>query len=64
MAKAKNTETKETGRNIDSTLDAIRTKFGEDSIMKLGDKPKVGVDAISTGSIGLDEALGVGGLPR
>ncbi len=51
-------------RNIDSTLDAIRTKFGEDSIMKLGDKPKVGVDAISTGSIGLDSALGVGGLPR
>ncbi|KKU49579.1 MAG: Protein RecA [Parcubacteria group bacterium GW2011_GWB1_49_7] len=51
-------------RNIDSTLDAIRTKFGEDSIMKLGDKPRVGVDAISTGSIGLDAALGVGGLPR
>lgn len=51
-------------RNIDTTLDAIRTKFGEDSIMKLGDKPKVGVDAISTGSIGLDAALGVGGLPR
>lgn len=65
MAKAKNTEMKEDRRgNIDTTLDAIRTKFGEDSIMKLGDKPKVGVDAISTGSIGLDEALGVGGLPR
>jgi len=51
-------------KNIDATLDSIRTKFGEDSIMKLGDKPKVGVDAISTGSIGLDAALGVGGLPR
>ncbi|MDP2665839.1 MAG: ATPase domain-containing protein, partial [bacterium] len=51
-------------KNIDATLDAIRTKFGEDSIMKLGDKPRVGVDAISTGSIGLDAALGVGGLPR
>ncbi len=51
-------------RNIDTTLDAIRTKFGEDAIMKLGDKPRVGVDAISTGSIGLDAALGVGGLPR
>jgi recombination protein RecA len=51
-------------KNIDSTLDAIRTKFGEDSIMKLGDKPRVGVDAIPTGSIGLDDALGVGGLPR
>jgi len=60
MAQNKN----ESQKNIDTTLDAIRTKFGEDSIMKLGDKPKVGVDAISTGSIGLDAALGVGGLPR
>jgi recombination protein RecA len=51
-------------KNIDITLNAIRMKFGEDSIMKLGDKPRVGVDAISTGSIGLDAALGVGGLPR
>lgn len=51
-------------RNIDSTLAAIKTKFGDDAIMKLGDKPRVGVDAISTGSIGLDYALGVGGMPR
>lgn len=70
MIKSKKSKVKEesksesSGRNIDTTLDAIRTKFGEDSIMKLGDKPKVGVDAISTGSIGLDNALGVGGLPR
>jgi len=56
--------TRDESKNIDSTLEAIRTKFGEDSIMKLGDKPRVGVDAISTGSIGLDNALGVGGLPR
>ena len=34
------------------------------AIMKLGDKPKVGINAIPTGSIGLDLALGVGGLPR
>ncbi|MFA6295669.1 MAG: recombinase RecA [Candidatus Paceibacterota bacterium] len=45
-------------------LDAIRTKFGEDSIMKLGDKPKVNVNAIPTGSLGLDWALGIGGVPR
>ncbi|MES2059913.1 MAG: recombinase RecA [Patescibacteria group bacterium] len=49
---------------IEDTLRAIKTKFGEDAIMKLGDKPRVDVNAISTGSIGLDEALGVGGLPR
>ena len=49
---------------IEDTLRAIRTKFGEDSIMKLGDQPKVDINAISTGSISLDMALGVGGLPR
>src|SRR3989344_4524059 len=50
--------------NIEDTLNAIKTKFGEDSIMKLGEKPKVNVDVVPTGSIGLDAALGVGGLPR
>jgi len=50
--------------NIAQTIKSIQSKFGEGSIMKLGDKPKVGVDAIPTGSIGLDIALGVGGLPR
>ncbi|MEK7213665.1 MAG: recombinase RecA [Patescibacteria group bacterium] len=50
--------------SISSTLDAIRSKYGDESIMKLGDKPRVGVNAIPTGSIGLDAALGVGGMPR
>jgi recombination protein RecA len=60
------TETKRaaTLSGIDSTIKAIQTKFGEGSIMKLGDSPKVGVGAISTGSIGLDAALGIGGLPK
>ncbi|MFZ2038317.1 MAG: recombinase RecA [Minisyncoccia bacterium] len=49
---------------IEDTLRDIRAKFGDDSIMKLGEKPRVDVNAISTGSIGLDAALGVGGLPR
>ncbi len=55
---------KESGHNIEETLREIKTKFGEDSIMKLGEKPRVDVNAISTGSIGLDAALGVGGMPR
>lgn len=50
--------------NVENTLREIRTKFGDDSIMMLGDKPRVDINAISTGSIGLDAALGVGGLPR
>ena len=49
---------------IEDALRSIKTKFGEDAIMKLGDKPRVGVSAIPTGSIGLDAALGIGGLPR
>lgn len=49
---------------IKDTIEAIRTKFGDESIMKLGEKPKVSVNAIPTGSIGLDSALGVGGMPR
>ena len=60
----KEKELKTLGSTIDDTLAAIKTKFGEDSIMKLGEKPRVDVNAISTGSIGLDAALGVGGLPR
>lgn len=60
----KSVRTKDPTDNIKDTLNAIRGKFGEDSIMKLGDKPHVDVDSISTGSIGLDSALGVGGMPR
>ncbi len=57
-------ETKKGSQHIEDTLREIKTKFGEDSIMKLGEKPRVDVNAISTGSIGLDIALGVGGMPR
>lgn len=65
MAKKKIKEvTERKGPNIEDTLKAIKTKFGDDAIMKLGDAPKVDVGAISTGSIGLDSALGIGGLPR
>lgn len=49
---------------IEETIKAIKTKFGEDSIMKLGESPKVDINVISTGSLGLDAALGIGGFPR
>ncbi|HUC88656.1 MAG TPA: recombinase RecA [Candidatus Paceibacterota bacterium] len=52
------------GGEIEDTIKSIQTKFGEGAIMKLGDTPKVNIDAIPTGSIGLDMALGVGGVPR
>ncbi len=63
MAKKK-AEPRSTNSGLESALDAIKTKFGDDAIMLLGEKPKVDVDAISTGSIGIDWALGIGGLPR
>ena len=50
--------------DIDRALAQIKTKFGDESIMMLGAQPKVDVNAISTGSIGVDWALGIGGLPR
>lgn len=49
---------------VQGALRQIEAKYGEGTIMMLGEKPKVGVDAISTGSLGLDVALGVGGVPR
>jgi len=63
MANKKKMEKKE-NTGLEDTIALIKTKFGEGAIMKLGDRPKVNVDAIKTGSIGLDAALGVGGLPR
>ncbi|HVS80018.1 MAG TPA: recombinase RecA [Candidatus Paceibacterota bacterium] len=53
-----------TSSSISDTLREIKTKFGDEAIMTLGEKPKVDIDAIPTGSIGLDAALGVGGMPR
>ena len=50
--------------DIIDTIKSIQTKFGEGSIMKLGDAPKVDIDVIPSGSMGLDMALGVGGIPR
>lgn len=63
MAKKKSNKD-EDKKSLDKTLADIRKKFGEESIMRMGEAPKVDVEAVSTGSIGLDEALGIGGLPK
>jgi recombination protein RecA len=49
---------------IEAAISAIKTKFGDEAIMKLGDKPRVDIEAIPSGSLGLDHALGIGGYPR
>jgi recombination protein RecA len=52
------------GANIEDTIRSLQSRFGDEAIMKLGDKPKVNVNAVPTGSLSLDIALGVGGMPR
>jgi recombination protein RecA len=49
---------------LESALAQIERSFGKGSIMRLGQTPTLDIEAISTGSIGLDVALGIGGLPK
>lgn len=60
----KKTEEKIEKGNLKEAVDEIKQKFGEGAIMKLKDARPVNVDVIPTGSISLDLALGVGGMPR
>ena len=54
----------ERGKAVDAALSAIEKQFGRGAIMKLGSAERQAVDSIPTGSIALDLALGVGGIPR
>jgi recombination protein RecA len=63
MAK-KSEEKADKKSGVESALKEIQSKYGEGAIMKLGEARKVDVDVIPTGSLGLDIALGVGGVPR
>ena len=49
---------------LDTALAQIEKQFGKGAVMKLGQNVNMEVDAISTGSLSLDLALGIGGLPR
>jgi recombination protein RecA len=49
---------------IAAALAQIEKSYGKGSVMKLGERPNVDIEAISTGSIGLDIALGIGGIPK
>lgn len=59
--------TKETNEKMEaamSAMDQIKQKFGDGSIMKFGEARKTNVDAVPTGCLSLDLALGIGGVPR
>ena len=49
---------------LDAALSQIERQFGKGAVMRMGDAPRESIPAISTGSLGLDIALGIGGLPK
>ena len=49
---------------LSAALVSIQTKFGEESIMTMGERPEKIIESVPTGSIGLDTAIGIGGVPR
>src|SRR5512136_1418375 len=49
---------------LDTTLASLKKRFGEGTVMRLGESERLRVDAIPTGSLSLDLALGIGGVPR
>src|SRR3970282_2066586 len=49
---------------LDAALGQIERAFGKGSVMRMSDRPQVSVGAVSTGSLALDLALGIGALPR
>ena len=51
-------------RAVSAALAQIERQFGKGSMMRLGDEEQVAIPSISTGSLGLDVALGIGGLPK
>ncbi len=62
MAKKKEEKTEK--KDLQEAVDEIKQRFGEGAIMKLKEARAVDIDAIPTGSISLDSALGIGGIPR
>lgn len=60
----KNSVNAEKLKVLNATLEKLEKSFGKGSIMRMGDTKVEDMDVISTGSIGLDTALGVGGLPK
>src|SRR5258708_14349920 len=49
---------------IEAAMSQIDKQFGKGSVMKMGERPQMDIEAVSTGALSLDLALGVGGLPR
>ncbi len=57
-------EAKGKDKNLELAINQIERQFGKGSIMKMGDRTSLNIKSISTGSISLDAAIGIGGVPR
>ena len=57
-------DNKEKNKALDAAISQITDSFGKGSVMKLGEKRAMDIESISTGSLSLDLALGIGGLPK
>ena len=62
--KDKDLENKEKNKALDAAISQITDNFGKGSVMKLGQKSAMDIESVSTGSLSLDLALGIGGLPK
>ena len=62
--KNQETENKEKNKALEAAISQITDNFGKGSVMKLGQQTAMDVESISTGSLSLDLALGIGGLPK
>ena len=60
----KENERKEKEKSLEMAITQIEKQIGKGSVIRLGSRPPTSIEAISTGSLGLDIALGVGGIPR
>lgn len=63
-SKNQEAEAKEKNKALEAAISQIDENFGKGSVMKLGQKAALDVESISSGSLGLDLALGIGGLPK
>jgi len=64
LRKIKNWILKKKNKALDAAISQITDNFGKGSVMKLGEKRAMDIESISTGSLSLDLALGIGGLPK
>ena len=58
------TQASDKKKALQTALAQIEKNFGKGTVMRLGDRPEMNVDAIPTGSLALDAALGIGGVPK